>query len=63
MLGNPLRGRARYAWSYVAIFNPCLCTFDLNLLSFKFELHVQNLFKFKTNSSLNLTFDLNPFKI
>ena len=47
-----------YACPYVAICNPCLFIFDLNLLSFKFELYVQNVFKFKTNSYLNLTFDL-----
>ena len=29
-----------YACPYVAIFNPCLFTFDLNFVTFKFKLHV-----------------------
>ena len=31
---------AMYACPYVAIFNPCLFTFDLNFFTFKFKLHV-----------------------
>ena len=42
-----------YACPYVAIFNPRLFLFELNLFAFKFKLHVQNLFKFKTNSYSN----------
>ena len=34
--------------------------FDLNLFAFKFKLHVQNLFKFKTNSYLNFLNLFNP---
>ena len=43
-----------YACLYVAIFNPFISIFDLNLFSFKFQLHVQRLFKFKTNSYLHV---------
>ena len=46
----------KYACPYVAIFNPCLFILNLNLFSFKFKLHVQNLFKFKPNSCLNLIY-------
>ena len=49
----------RYACPYVAIFNPRLFIFDLNLFAFKFKLHLQNLFKFKQISYLNF---LNLFK-
>ena len=41
--------RLHYACPYVAIFNPRLFIFDLNLFAFKFKLHLQNLFKFKPN--------------
>ena len=42
-----------YACPYVAIFNPFIFIFDLNLFSFKFKLHIQHVLKFKTNSYLN----------
>ena len=45
---------------FVEIFNPCRFIFDLNLFAFKFKLHVQNLFKFKTNSYLNFLNLFNP---